>query len=175
MSKDTLTSYFLNPIPRGFTLIEIIVVFSILAIISSVGIASFSKYTDSQKLQGANLQVRTLLSEARSKSLSQSSTCVSNTVFQGYAVKICNGPGNPTCTAGNDYELDIICSGTYTVVSETGGVFPSGISVDSSTTNPSMFVFIPITGGVSQSGQIVLDGANSAKKTITITSTGVIQ
>lgn len=163
---------------RGFTILELIVVFSILAIISTIGIASFQKYGDSQKFRKTVLDIKTLLQKARSQSLSQINICAAGTTFQGYAVELCCQSGGlgcpPNCTTGNDYELDSVCSAAYTTVPGTGKKLPNGVAIDSST-SPRSFKFIPITGGVVQGGSIVLNGANSTKQTITVTNSGIIQ
>lgn len=162
----------------GFTIIELIIVFSIMAIISTVGIASFQAYSNSQKLRTTTLDIKTMLNQARSLSLSQNNVCAVGSSFQGYAVELCctNGGINcpPNCTAGNDYEIDSICSSTYGTIAGSGKKLPSGVTIDSSTSQRS-YQFIPITGGIVKGGQIVLDGANNATQTITVTSSGIIQ
>lgn len=166
----------------GFTLLELIIVFSILAILSTIGIASFVSYTKSQSLKNSTLDIKTLLLQARSQSFSQTNLCPNGNTFQGYVVNICCPPGGgacsnppPFCTSGNDYEIDILCSSSYSLVANTGKNFPSGVSVDNSLTTNRSFHFIPITGGITQGGTIVLDGNNNATQTITVSSIGVIQ
>ena len=55
----------------GFTLLELIVVFSVIAIISTVGVVSFSNYNKSQELSQAVSDIVTLLNSAKSNSRSQ--------------------------------------------------------------------------------------------------------
>lgn len=165
------------PISKGFTLIELIVVFSVMAIISTVGIASFASYNNSQKLKNAALDMKTMLQQARSQASSQVKPNACG-VFQGYEVRVCcvsNGTNCPTCLASGDYELDAVCSSSPNGVLINSTKLVGGVSVDTADTTARSFLFIPITGGVAQGGKVVLQGANSAKQTITVTSTGVIQ
>lgn len=167
---------------KGFTLIELLIVFSILAIISTIGIAAFSGYSQSQNLRNASLTLKTLLQQARTDAAAQVNTSVCANTFQGYAVQLCcsaGGLGCPNCTTGNDYEIDIVCSNasgpTYATVANTGGKFPSGVSINTTSTTQRSFQFIPLSGGVTSGGTIVLNGANSTQQAITVTGTGVIQ
>lgn len=166
----------------GFTLIELLIVFSLLAIISTIGIAAFSSYSQSQSLRNAALSIKTLLQEARTDAASQVNTCNTGSTLQGYALQLCcsvYGSGCPSCTSGNDYEIDTVCSGsptsTYTTVANTGGKFPSGVSLNASSTTQRSFQFIPISGGVVSGGKVVINGANNAQQTITVSNTGVIE
>lgn len=97
---------------KGFTLIEIVIVFSIMAIISSVGLASFSNFSKSQNLNKATLDLSTMINKAKSLTISQalSNGSVQNLcdegaagvkTFAGYAVKVFQSSGS--------YELDILC------------------------------------------------------------------
>lgn len=166
----------------GFTLIELLIVFSLLAIISTIGIAAFSSYSQNQNLRNAALSIKTLLQEARTDATSQVNSCSTSSTFQGYALQLCCSSyttGCPSCTSGNDYEIDAICSGsptsTYTTVANTGGKFPTGVSLNISSTTQRSFQFIPITGGVVGGGKVVINGANTMQQTITVSSTGVIK
>lgn len=166
----------------GFTLIELLIVFSLLAIISTVGIAAFSSYSQNQNLRNAALSIKTLLQEARTDVASQVNACSRASTFQGYALQLCcptYGSGCPNCTSGNDYEIDAICSGsptsTYTTVANTGGKFPTGVSLNTTSTTQRSFQFIPIAGGVVSGGKIVIKGANNMQQTITVSNIGVIE
>src|SRR5579872_5583919 len=55
----------------GFTLIELIVVFSVMVILSSIGIASFVVYSHSQAVDTNMKEFKTMLFTARSNALSQ--------------------------------------------------------------------------------------------------------
>ena len=56
---------------NGFTLIELIVAFSIISILSSIGIASFIGYNSEQEFRGAYLEFASNVSLAKSNALAQ--------------------------------------------------------------------------------------------------------
>lgn len=164
-------------ISSGFTIIELIVVFSVLAIISTVGIASFVTYTNSQKLRNASLEIRTMLQQARSQSLAQVKPASCGTL-QGYVVRVCcvpSGSNCPTCLSAGNYELDALCSSVPSGVLMTSKTLPDGVSINNNGTSQRSFQFIPISGGVVQGGMITLDGVNGQKQIATVSATGVIQ
>src|SRR5437879_989228 len=82
----------------GFTIIELLLVFSLLAIISVISFASFSAYNTSQKLATATLDLKNTLEYAKSQTASQVNTCASGQQFLGYKVLMCcQGGSCPTC------------------------------------------------------------------------------
>lgn len=161
----------------GFTLIELIVVFSVMAVLSTLGMASFVSYTNSQKLRNGVLDIKTVLQNARSQALSQTQNSACTGTVQGYEVRICCkgfGTSCPTCNSTGDYEVDASCSTIPNGVLVSKGTLPSGVSIDSSTTTQRTFHFIPIAGGVTTGGNIGITG-NGQVQTITVTTTGVIK
>lgn len=164
---------------QGFTLIELIVVFSVMAVLSTVGIASFVSYTNSQKLRNAVLDIKTSLQNARSQALSQTQNSACTGTIQGYEVRICcrsGGTSCPTCNSTGDYEIDATCSTipNGVLVPGSSGILPSGVSISSSATTQRVFHFIPIVGGVTIGGNIGITG-NGQTQTVKVTTTGVIQ
>lgn len=163
----------------GFTIIELVVVFSIIAILSTISIASFVTYTNSQTLRNTALSLRTVLQEARSESSSQ---VIPNNcgVFQGYEVRICHTSGLtcPVCLTSGDYELDANCSTSQNGINQATYTFPAGVSLVTSgspTTTQCSFHFIPITGGVTSGGAVVVKGTNNVTQTVTVSGAGVIE
>lgn len=156
---------------KGFTLIELIVVFSVIAIISTTGVASFVSYSRSQTLQQVTNDFVTVLNTAKGRSISQikPSQCNSASVLDGYVV-IAN-------IAGNSYTLNVICSGVTTPLS-TPIILPASVSFNSATGNPptttTSILFSVLTGGVIGAGNVVLS-SYSQTKTITVTPVGGIQ
>lgn len=149
----------------GFTFIELIVVFSIVAILSTIGIASFLDYSRSQSLQGATNDLTTVLQLARSRSLSQvkPAQCV-NEELKGFKVSL--------SFSDQSYQLDAICSaGSYKILQN---FLPQNISFDNIKTTSTSFFFPVITGGVTGQGTVVITGYN-IEKTIIVSSTGGIQ
>lgn len=162
---------------KGFTLIELIVVFTVLAILSTMGIASFVNYTNSQKLRNSTLDIKTFLQQARSQSANQvkPSSC---TGFQGYEVRICcvpSGSNCPICLSADNYELDVVCTNNPNGILIDSSTLPSVVTVDDAGTTQRSYRFIPITGGVLKGGSILLKGTNNDQTTISVSGAGVIQ
>ncbi len=156
---------------RGFTLIELIVVFSVIAVLSTIGVASFVSYSRAQTLKQATNDFITVLNTAKSRASAQvkpSSQCLSSRVLQGYSVTV--------NISGRAYSLNIICSGVTTVLSTL--TLPTGVTFNSATATPptttTNIVFSVLTGGVTGTGDVVLN-AYGATKTVTINSVGGIQ
>lgn len=157
---------------KGFTLIELIVVFSVLAVLSTVGIASFASYSRAQVLQQATNDLVNTLNTAKVRAASQTkpSQCLSESVLQGYSVTI--------NIAARTYSLNVICSGITTSLSTT--TLPVNVSFNSATgvppTTATNIIYPVLTGGVSGAGNIVLSSYNQTKTiTITICPVGGIQ
>jgi len=148
----------------GFTLIELVVVFSIMAVLATVGVASFVSYSRQQTLQQAANDLVATLNSAKAKAVSQVKPVPCVTALKGlgaYRVQI----------LANSYRLDAICSGTTYTITTTP--LPGGVTFDSSTTI-SAVSFSVISGGITGSGIIVLrEGVLT--KTITVTQGGLIE
>jgi type IV fimbrial biogenesis protein FimT len=152
----------------GFTLIELVVVFSIMAVLATVGVASFVSYSRQQTLQQAANGFVATLNSARAKAVSQVKPAACVTAPKGlsaYRVQI--------ILANNSYKLEAICDGfPYTITTTT---LPGGVTFDSSATTISAVSFAVISGGVTGSGIIVLHETGVPNKTITVTAGGLIQ
>lgn len=158
---------------KGFTLIELIVVFSVIATLSVVGIASFVSYSRAQTLQQATNDFIGVLNSAKARSASQvkpTPTCPSSSTLQGYSVTV-------TLTGNaNTYALNVICSGVTTIISTH--TLPNGVTFNLATSSPPTTTtnirFSILTGGVTGTGNVVLYSYGSTK-TVTINSVGGIQ
>ena len=158
---------------RGFTLLELVVVFSVLAAVSTVGIASFVSYSKSQTLQGTYLNLIQALNLARADALSQvkPAFCEGHTL-QGYEVDL-NTFSNP-----NSYTFSAKCDGISDPNPQTVSL-PPNIAFNSTLT-PQTSIFFPILSNtvLSCSGNnicvITIKGYNSCRAII-IDSLGGIQ
>lgn len=166
---------------QGFTFIELLVVFSITAILSTLGIASFLSYSRSQDLRNATYDLSTLLNSAKSNSQAQvkpSDKCSTADTLNAYKVYVCCvGGGCPACVdSSDDMELVVSCGSKpdQVVISKK---FPHGISVNTQVgqTTSRSFSFMPLNGGISGAGQVVLNGYNSETKKVMVSTSGVIQ
>lgn len=154
--------------PKGFTLIELIVVFSILVILSTLGIAAFVNNSRVQALDAALNDVIVMLQTAKSRAQSQvksSSGVCASSALDGYRVTF-----SPSDQA---YRLEVVCGGNIlSPPVETKGL-PQNISFSSPTTETSL-VFNILTGRVEgYDGSITITGYGK-EKTVTVYSDGRI-
>lgn len=148
----------------GFTLIELIVVFSVIAVLSSIGLASFVSYSRSQLLQQASSDLASAIDIAKSRTISQTiPQGVSCTGFNGYNVEI--------DTFNKNYTLNINCSGINTPIG-SATTLPSGLNFDAQTTTTTIS-FSPLTNGVTGSGVVNITGY-SQSRCVNIDSLGIV-
>jgi prepilin-type N-terminal cleavage/methylation domain-containing protein len=174
---------------QGFTLIELVVAFSIMAILSTIGVASFVSYSQSQVLQQTENDLATALNTAKSLSASQvTSYSVNNNVnalkcnngesFGGYGVRI------NTAASPNYFYIYIMCSGAEKPSyppgvnsQQTVQKLPSNVSFDTAPgkITTSDVSFPVLNGGVIGSGIITIKNSlTSTGKTVTIDIGGSI-
>lgn len=164
----------------GFTFIELIVVFSVIVILSSIGIASFVSYSRNQQLNSSVSDLVTVINLAKSRSSSQvkPDICSDSEMLEGYEVRICGLAGSSCISSfpigSYGYELDVKCSskGFPVPISNYAKQLPQSISFSGATTSTSLF-FPILLGGVKGKGEIVFTGYGQTK-TITIDSLGNI-
>lgn len=142
----------------GFTLIELIVVITVIGILSTVGVASFVEYSRSQTIRTAVAEYITILNTAKSRTFSQvkGSNCQTK-VINGYSV---------TVTSATSYRFDEVCGGSsFLIESKT---LPSTLTF--SEPYPS-FLFRVLTGGVTGHGTATINGYGRSE-VITVTAAG---
>ncbi len=192
--KSVFTFVSVGHFQEGFTLIELIIVFTIFTLLSGVGIASFVTYSRSQAVTNSTQELKTTLYTARSRSLSQLKdiNCGNNPSLQllGYEVVLCTVPGHAhpagvACNnSSNAYELQIIC-GKSDGSGQTSGTVLEKKFIDNnitfdSTSTVTYFFFSTITAAVTTdapggaSPQVVVNGY-SLKKSVSVSQTGVVQ
>lgn len=147
----------------GFTLIELIIVLSVIAILSLIGIASFVSFGKRQVVQNAQLDLVNMLQVAKLRTLSQvkpADTCTG--IFKGYSVEI---------VAQDTYQLSVLCGEIKTpVMTKQNKAVEFSPNAD--------FTFQPITGSVtslsSDSTTIEVKYANDATimKTVSVYKDG---
>jgi prepilin-type N-terminal cleavage/methylation domain-containing protein len=160
---------------KGFTLIELVVVFTVMAILSTIGVASFVSYSRSQELDQTTNDLVQDLNTAKSLSASQLKTtkkngatlqCSSQTLY-GYGVKISQN------TIPKYYELYIQCgnpNGTRgPIVSDPALQVP--IPTDITMTTRVTSVFFPVlSGGFITDGDSITLSSYGNTKTINLTN-----
>lgn len=153
----------------GFTLIELIVVISVAAVISVIGIAAFVSYNQTQALNTTAADIANMFSVAKSRAASgvkpTTGPCFTRTL-DGYRISI---------TIPRTYKLDAVCpSGISNILTS---ILPSTISFSTDAT----FFFAVLTGGFTQTGSsspppwpIYLTGFGKSK-TIWVDSLGNVK
>jgi prepilin-type N-terminal cleavage/methylation domain-containing protein len=169
----------------GFTLIELIVVFSIIGIISAVGIAGFSSFTQEQTLKSTVEDIKSMLSSARAYTYSQLNTCGNARKFSGYRVYFCK-TDQGSCSSCQGvypeadkpyYELDILCDGVPLGTPVQFKKIPPNVTVTAAQCKS--YSFQPITNVVTSSDNTPSIGVSysnsSFSQTISVSQLGIIQ
>lgn len=159
---------------NGFTIIEILVVISVMGIISALGIAGFSKYNDIQLVQTAANDIANTLNLAKSRALSQvkeGSNCGTSSDLIEYRVRFF------VTGSADRYRLRISCvDGTSDILLK---FLPKNVTFvecpPAPCTSPLIFSFPVLKGGVETAGQIVINGPGGLTKTIDVSLTGEIK
>jgi prepilin-type N-terminal cleavage/methylation domain-containing protein len=144
---------------KGFTLIELIVVFTVIAILSTIGTVSFVGYSRTQTLNQATSDLVQSLNLAKSLSASQLKTldknnsgpegCLEGQILNGYGVQINVDSYNLyiQCLAGNGTKMQPVTDAKWKTE------LPNGVTISLAT---SINVFFPVL-----SGGIIATGGNS--------------
>ncbi len=161
---------------RGFTLIEVLVSLSILFIIITTTFVGFKSFNQNQKLNSSVDNLKNILNEAKSSSLSQairttSAQCATSTKTLY---------GNKIVFTSSTYEIQEVCkdsAGTLFHYSITGKLttLPSGITLSPV---PSSFIFKVQAegGGIDQAGiQTITLVSGSTNRQVMVTSGGIIK
>lgn len=156
---------------NGFTLIELIVVFTFSVTLALISITGFTRLSELRKFDNAVQNVVTLFYKAKSRAQTQVKpdtipSCQVNTL-SGYEVSICGLTGSP-CTGVGRYELHIICGTTRTFLE--AGQLPSGMTFQSGSIVQFPF---SVLSGASGTGSVIVDGYGKTA-TIQISSVGNI-
>ncbi len=147
---------------KGFTIIELLIVFAVIGVITTISVGSYSTYNQSQVFNGSVADVFSLLSTAKSKAISQvkPASC-SGSLLNGYKVGI--------SPSGSDYQQDVVCGGISRAIKR--GKLPDNVSFDGSS-KPSI-TFDVSTGSVTDPGSIIISGYGKSSS-IVVSKTGNI-
>jgi prepilin-type N-terminal cleavage/methylation domain-containing protein len=156
----------------GFTLIELVIVFGIIALISSLSFVSLRGFAERRTVNEASAEFASAAQLAKSRSQTQvkptDAVCTGRTL-DGYRVSLaCLGS---SCTG---YTLTPVCGGSNSTAIKSG-TFPTSITVGSSVS--SSFLFQTISGIVQGAGNpsiITFSGSAGEKATVRIYKDGRI-
>lgn len=164
----TLNFFKKKKFSSGFTLIELIVVFSVIAVISTVGVVSFTSYNKTSELNSAVSDTISFLNSAKSNSLSQivPEECdVQGLALEGYEVRILSGGQNQS-----SIELWAKCASSY-FMSKTL-TLSSNIAI-TAPVSPDNIFFYPLFSKEVSGGQICLEGFD-LEKAVNVSSLGTV-
>ncbi|HSA84276.1 MAG TPA: GspH/FimT family pseudopilin [Patescibacteria group bacterium] len=149
---------------RGFTLLEMLVVFTIMGILTATGMASFFSYSQNQAYNSAVSNVEAMLQLARSRALSQVKPVDCGTeAVRSYQVAF--------IPSGATYELRVTCGTATQHVLQTS-VLPDTVLFDATTT-PVISFGAGTAAATPAPGTVVITGYDKTK-TITVNSAGII-
>lgn len=159
---------------RGFTLLELLIVFSIIAFLSTLGIISFISYNRYQQLNTVVAQFVTTLNIAKSRTASQVvkhefSACGSETI-QGYKVSVLAGGANGI----NSYKLVLMCTNNMQYDIGDTTTLPTNIYFSNSPPPSSDILFHVLSGIVDGAGAVQIQDTWGNKKVVDISSLGNI-
>lgn len=161
---------------RGFTLIELITAITIMALLSTVGIASFVSYSRSQQVNTATQNVVTMLQLAKANAASQVKPSSCTGPLNGYQVSIDETP-DPV-TQLYSYSLAALCGDDVDVASQKTETL--GAKIMFSANGADSIVFHTVTGHVTISPPattivITHSDVNTLTKTIRVETDGRIR
>ncbi|MFZ2522787.1 MAG: type II secretion system protein [Minisyncoccia bacterium] len=144
----------------GLTLVELLVVISILAILGLVILTSFIGFRSNQSLQKDAELVVELLNQARNQTISSKNLSQYGVNFSTSTATVFTGSVYSALASDNEVH-NLLSASNSISVSLNGG--------------SSSVVFERLSGGTNQNGTITLTSSGlSGTKTVTIYSTGVI-
>jgi len=141
----------------GFTLIELLIVTSIIGILLTTGLASYTNFNRKRMVREAALELMNNLRYAQSKALNgeKPSGCA---ILNGWKLEFVSG----------GYQIKAVC--TNGEFGDKDFSFPTGVS---KTSGPSSFLFKVLAQGVNYGGEIELSGFGYKYK-IKVTESGEI-
>lgn len=154
---------------QGFTILELLVVFSVIGVLAGVGFAAFTNYSRSQVLDQAVQDLKSAVDNSRFNAVSsvKPSMCTSaNKTLNSYQIVF--------TPANNTYVVNAICESTTVLISTK--VLPSSITMVSTGNPPittcSILSYNTLSGYESGTGCVVVLSAYGRTKSVVIDGGG---
>ncbi|PIT89375.1 MAG: hypothetical protein COU27_00570 [Candidatus Levybacteria bacterium CG10_big_fil_rev_8_21_14_0_10_36_7] len=149
----------------GFTIIELLVVFSLVGVISGLGFVSMVSYSRQQVLvQGSN-NLKLDFDQAKFNALSavKPVACTDNNSLTGYKIVICS---NASCVnSGVDYEIVALCGVTEIVTNSRK--LDQNLNFNPQTTTCSVITFTALSGAATGTNcDVVIEGYGNQTKIV---------
>lgn len=135
----------------GFTLIELTLIFSVIAILSIIGLSISIDYNRAQVVNAAYEELKTTLLTAKSRALSQKKPPGCNDTLLSFEV-VFN-------TTKNNYTLDAVCSISRKILKSID--LPKNVTFTAIPSSDK--ISFPILVGGSSGGTVILSGYNKSK------------
>jgi Tfp pilus assembly protein FimT len=147
---------------KGVTIIEILIVVTIIIIVATISTVGFSALNARQALEKDTIKIMSVLNEARSKTLSSKGPSQYGVHIDGTEVVLFRG----TSYSPSDPENEVVTLSPRSRITQM--TFSSG---------GSDIIFSRLTGASNKSGEITVALVNdlSTTRTITIYMTGIVQ
>jgi prepilin-type N-terminal cleavage/methylation domain-containing protein len=139
----------------GFTLVELMVVISIMALLFGVGLAKYNQFNQSRKIIEAAKILRSDLTFARSKALAGDKSGACTGILEGWYIK----------TYTQSYDLGYRCGGVASTVRT--------VNLSPVTVSSAEVLFRPSTLGASSSVTFTLS-YNSYQEIVAVSTSGAI-
>lgn len=148
---------------KGISLIEILIVVSIIATISAIVVINLSKFRNQQVLQNTTEDVVSLLNEARNSTISSKNSNTYGVHFQSDKTTLFSGASFTSDPSNKQINLD-----SSVIIPVTGGINLNSGGND--------VIFTRISGDTTNNGTITIQLVNdiTQQKVITISKIGVI-
>lgn len=156
---------------QGFTLIEILIVFTLIITLTSMGFVGIREFSERRIVTETRLNFTSLLKLARSRAQTQvkPATCTGGPL-EGYRVLL--SCSQSPCSSYTQFELAAVCGNTPDSIST--GTFPTGVIVTSPT---SLFYFRTLSGtvtGVTDQSDVVFQQGRETGQIISVFEDGRI-
>lgn len=157
-------SLFSHSLVQGFTIIELLVVFTIAVILSGSGYVALTSYSRRQALDQIADDAKGAINQAKYSAVSKTKpTACGGNILTEYKFIICSAQ-NPCTTSNVTYETDAICAPLAPAIYSKK--IPSSILIDQTNTTCKTLSYNTLTGFDGTGCKIVFTGYGLTKSVI---------